>query len=309
MTLGMIQIFVKIVEANSLNAAAEQLYISQPTVTKVLSNMEAELGTTLIERHKGYKKIKLTPDGVRFFAIATRLQALVQESKELGKSFYRIRMRFGANNSLYSAYLRKTISQFAKEHPDIALSCRSSYTTTLYQQLEEKKISFAFVSYRIQKRGIEVVPFLQDEYCLLYKVHGKILRSITYDRLKKLDRANEVVFNWDDEYVNWHEQNLSRMATVGVFVEDVNVWKQFLSHECWTIAPRQSLLGVGEEDMCSLADLNENAPGLRTVYFAKRKGEPLPPADREFLKELITELHQRPGVSLNQDIINQHLPE
>ncbi|MDI1434614.1 LysR family transcriptional regulator [Polyangium sorediatum] len=69
--IGLMQTFVRIVEAGSLSAAAAQLGTSQPTVSRRLQALERSLGLELLQRST--HAMKLTDDGARCFAHAKTL--------------------------------------------------------------------------------------------------------------------------------------------------------------------------------------------------------------------------------------------
>ncbi|WP_136920855.1 LysR family transcriptional regulator [Polyangium aurulentum] len=69
--IGLMQTFVRIVEAGSLSAAAAQLGTSQPTVSRRLQALERSLGLKLLQRST--HAMKLTDDGARCFAHAKTL--------------------------------------------------------------------------------------------------------------------------------------------------------------------------------------------------------------------------------------------
>ena len=69
--IELIQTFVRIVEAGSLSAAAQQLGTSQPTVSRRLQALERSLGIKLLQRSTHV--MKLTEDGDRCFAHAKAL--------------------------------------------------------------------------------------------------------------------------------------------------------------------------------------------------------------------------------------------
>lgn len=68
MRLGQLEYFIKIAECGSFSKAAKELYISQPTLTKSIANLEAEYDIQLLERTS--KGIRLTPKGREFLGYA-----------------------------------------------------------------------------------------------------------------------------------------------------------------------------------------------------------------------------------------------
>ena len=64
MNLSQIEVIVEIARAGSISKAAQNLYISQPGVSKILQKFEEEVGVQIFER--GSTGVRLTPIGRRF---------------------------------------------------------------------------------------------------------------------------------------------------------------------------------------------------------------------------------------------------
>ena len=54
MTLTQLHYLMVIAETNSLNKAAEQLYMSQPSLTSAMKELERELGDRFVRLHRAY---------------------------------------------------------------------------------------------------------------------------------------------------------------------------------------------------------------------------------------------------------------
>lgn len=86
MNITAIRIFLEIVNTHSLSKAAENLYLSQSTVSHHLKAMEAELHSQLIVRHQGQRTIHLTPKGESFLPLAERWLSLFKDTQALQTS-------------------------------------------------------------------------------------------------------------------------------------------------------------------------------------------------------------------------------
>ena len=64
MNLSHVEIIVEIARAGSISQAAQNLYISQPGVSKILKKFEEEVGAQIFERVNS--GVRLTPLGRRF---------------------------------------------------------------------------------------------------------------------------------------------------------------------------------------------------------------------------------------------------
>ena len=71
MTFTQINYLITISETKSFNKAAEQLYVSQPSLTSAIKEMEKELGITLF--YRSGRGVTLTNDGAEFLLYAKQL--------------------------------------------------------------------------------------------------------------------------------------------------------------------------------------------------------------------------------------------
>ena len=71
MTLQQIHYIIVIAETGSMNKAAEQLYIAQPSLTSAVKELEKEIGITIFNRSG--KGVSLTADGTEFLVYARQL--------------------------------------------------------------------------------------------------------------------------------------------------------------------------------------------------------------------------------------------
>ena len=70
-TLIQLRYLITIAETNSLNKAAEQLYVSQPSLTSAMKELEKELGITIF--HRSGRGVTLTNDGAEFITYARQV--------------------------------------------------------------------------------------------------------------------------------------------------------------------------------------------------------------------------------------------
>lgn len=85
MTLQQLKYFIEIVNSGSINRAAERLFISQPSLSNALRDLETEIGSELITRTP--KGISLTTDGAEFLGYARQVaeQASLLERRWMSK--------------------------------------------------------------------------------------------------------------------------------------------------------------------------------------------------------------------------------
>ncbi|MGH7786350.1 MAG: LysR family transcriptional regulator [Candidatus Binatia bacterium] len=117
-----IEMFVAVVEAGSLSAAAQRLARSQPTVTRHLAALEARLGARLLERTT--RKIRLTAAGRAYFQRCAAIIALARDADAAVAETHRA-MRGAIRLSAPPTYARTRIAplvpDFLASFPDLRL--------------------------------------------------------------------------------------------------------------------------------------------------------------------------------------------
>ena len=73
------QVFVRVVDANSFTRAADSLSLPRTTVTTIIQNLERLLGVRLLNRTT--RRIGLTPDGAGYYQHCVRILADVEETE------------------------------------------------------------------------------------------------------------------------------------------------------------------------------------------------------------------------------------
>lgn len=112
MTLIQLQYLITIAETNSLNKAAEQSYVSQPSLTSSMKELEKELGITLF--YRSGRGVTLTNDGAEFLLYAKQIYGQYETVLEkYGKGGAR-KKKFAVSTQHYS-FAVKAFVDMAKE--------------------------------------------------------------------------------------------------------------------------------------------------------------------------------------------------
>ena len=123
MDIKQLKTFVAVAKHQHFHEAARELFLSQPTVSKHIRQLEEALACRLFERTG--KRVALTPIGERLYEHAVRF---VEEAERLARSVeswrqgYRLRLRIAASPMVARTFLPIVIRQYAADHPDVELS-------------------------------------------------------------------------------------------------------------------------------------------------------------------------------------------
>ncbi len=100
MTLTQLHYLLTIVETKSLNKAAEQLYVTQPSLTSAVKELEKELGIALF--HRSGRGVTLTNDGMEFLPYAKQIYGQYENIVEKYGKKSSYRKKFGVSTQHYS---------------------------------------------------------------------------------------------------------------------------------------------------------------------------------------------------------------
>lgn len=116
------QVFVRVVEANSFTRAADGLALPRTTVTTIIQNLERHLGVRLLNRTT--RRISLTPDGAAYYKHSTRILAEVEETEAClqdSASRPQGRLRIDVPPSIGNQILLPALCEFHTKYPDVEL--------------------------------------------------------------------------------------------------------------------------------------------------------------------------------------------
>ena len=100
MTLTQMNYIITISETGSLNKAAETLYISQPSLTNAVKELEKELGITIFNRSG--RGVTLTNDGTEFLMYARQIYGQYESVLEKYSEGGSYKKKFGVSTQHYS---------------------------------------------------------------------------------------------------------------------------------------------------------------------------------------------------------------
>ncbi|MGI4847061.1 MAG: LysR family transcriptional regulator [Janthinobacterium lividum] len=116
------QVFTRVVDANSFTRAAELLGLPRTTVTTIIQSLEAMLQVRLLNRTT--RRLSLTPDGASYYERCLRILADVEETEETFRNVARGpkgRLRIDAPATIGRTILIPRLCDFHTRYPDIDL--------------------------------------------------------------------------------------------------------------------------------------------------------------------------------------------
>lgn len=173
MEFKQLQSFVTVVQQKSFTKAAAQLFLSQPTISTHIYQLEEELHTKLILRTT--KSITITPKGRELYDYAMNILELKQRMLEACSVESKRIIHLGAS-TIPSAYiLPQLLPEFGREHEDIYFVMNQSDSQGIIDGLKDGLFNIGFIGMECRDEGIICQPFCQDRLVLITPVNEHFL--------------------------------------------------------------------------------------------------------------------------------------
>jgi DNA-binding transcriptional LysR family regulator len=172
--------FREIIRSGSATAAARQLGLSQPAVSRLIAQLEREIGFRLFHRVKG--RLVPTPQAQLLFEEVDvafqgieRVQALVRDVNEMNTG----QLRIVAPPSFAEGPLVPIISEFMKAHPKVGVSLDSRTRPTTMNLVATRTADCGFGKLPIEHAGIRTRPLVVNgSACALASSHRLARRRV-----------------------------------------------------------------------------------------------------------------------------------
>ena len=173
MEFKQLQSFVAVVQEKSFTKAASKLFLSQPTISTHIYQLEEELHTKLIVRTT--KSITITPKGKELYGYAMNILELKQRMLEACSVESKRIIHLGAS-TIPSAYiLPQLLPEFGQAHPDIYFVMNQSDSQGIIDGLKDGLFNLGFIGMSCEDEDIVCQPFCQDKLVLITPVNEHYL--------------------------------------------------------------------------------------------------------------------------------------
>ena len=184
MNFQSIRYFLQVARKRSFSQAAEELFITQQTLSASIASLEKELGCKLFVRHI---PLELTYGGELFLQYAKTFEQnyerMERDFAEIGAGI-RGRLRVGVAVNRGRLLMPKVIHAFHETHPMVEVEVVEGKNDALVEALHEGEIDLAVADFPDDFRGIALEPYYEDEIVLA--VSDDLLRTIFSDRMDKI---------------------------------------------------------------------------------------------------------------------------
>lgn len=191
MDFKQLQSFVSVVKYKSFTQAAQHLYLSQPTISAHLNQLEEELGKRLILRTT--KSIELTPKGQEIYEYAVNILELRDRMIESCQTQAKKIIHVGAS-TIPSAYILPDIlAEYGALHSDTYFSLHQNNSQGIIDGLKEGLFDVGLIGMPADDASLECIPFFQDHMILITPVNDHYLELKQQEPLSIFELLKEPI--------------------------------------------------------------------------------------------------------------------
>lgn len=288
--LKQLEAFVATAEYSSFTKAAEELFLTQSTVSSHISTLEKTLGIRLIQR-SARQRVALTEEGERVYRDARDILERCQALQDLKNHGQQNQLVIGASSVPGQCLMPEIMGDYLSLHPDCRYVQLRGDSIRIHQYLAQGKARLGFVGVASNPREYHYHPVAEDRLVLITanKEPYQTLHRSGTSGLELLDRPMIL-----REESSGTRQEMERcLRNMEISPESLNVIAQIDNPE----AIRSSISrGLGVSIMSVLAAREYLLAGrllsfelgdqgaYRNIYLTWRKDAALSPAEQTFLE-------------------------
>lgn len=287
MLLAHVEGFLAAARTGNLSRAAEELYVTQPTLTARLKSLETEIGQELFVRTP--RGVRLTEAGRRFLPYAERAAASLREGRERLEE-----LRRGVQGSLsiaaspgVSTYLLPALlERYAAAHPAIVVSVRTGHSEEVLSMVLSEQVQLG-LGRVLRHRDIHSVPLYEDELVLVVHPQHHFARMSCVP-VSELADERMILFDRTSSYYDLTQALFLQAGIVPASVmelDNIEAAKRMVERRLGVaLLPRTSVARDVASGGMRIAQI-EGEPAIRRPIVAfRRRDVPLSPAAASFLQ-------------------------
>lgn len=162
------KVFYWAAKMGSLTQAAKALYLTQPSVSHAIKQLEERVGVILFYRNA--KGVALTQEGKILFSYIEQSQILINLAEEKMVALKNLdsgELRIGGSDSLFKHYLLPFLEDFHIQYPGIKLHLKHGTTPEVISYLKDGRIDLGVVRMPIVDSLLEVTENIQLQDCFV----------------------------------------------------------------------------------------------------------------------------------------------
>ncbi|NWG02875.1 MAG: LysR family transcriptional regulator [Syntrophaceae bacterium] len=187
-SLNSLIVFYEVAKHQSFSKAAEELFISQPAVTKHIKELERKVGMGLIQRRRG--EFSLTEAGKILLKYTHKISSHLMEAENLLESLkkdYQGILKIGTTESYSKGLMPRLLSGFQNTFPFMRIALDVGNSEEIEKSLLTYKNDLVLIAVTKASPRFESIPFLREELVLIVSPHHPLAGRKTVS-LRELEK-------------------------------------------------------------------------------------------------------------------------
>ena len=232
----LLQTFVSVYETKNFTQSAEQLFLSQPTVSSQIKKLEEHLGTVLFLRNG---KQEIIPTEEATFLYPRVLQILEEwqdaENRLLAHENFRERCVIACSHTCAVYFLPRFLPKLVEHFPLIDFSLLMMNSDDVVLQMEQHKVDIGFIEKAERSEFLNQIPIYKDELVLagrsdsnywLLRENDSALRFYNEVYLKKHNLSPRLIYvNNSEAILALLRQGIGKAIVSKLSVGDSVIWE------------------------------------------------------------------------------------
>lgn len=209
-TVRQLRYFVALVEEGHFGRAAAASFVSQSAFSTAIKELEAVIGTRLVDRTNRQVTITATGQDVAVQArlVLRDLEALVELAQGQREPLEG-ELRLGVIPTIAPFLLPKALPKLRRAHPKLRLFLTEDQTERVHEKLLDGDLDVLLLALPYDLRNTEVLPLFDDRFYLACREDTKLVDPENY-RLNRLD-AQSVLLLEDGHCLREHTLEACRI--------------------------------------------------------------------------------------------------
>lgn len=285
MSIRHLRIFLTVCECNnSITKAAKKLYMTQPSVSVAIQELEKYYGIILFDRIS--RRLYLTEAGRQFLEYAQRIFALLDDMEKGIRNWDTIGvLRVGASITIGSQFMPSYVEAFSVMYPEAEVQVFIGTSHQLEQKILNNELDFALLERPVRENPLVEEPYMEDSLAVIAPARppyypGQILKKEELSGQKFLLREHgsgtrevfEEVMVKEEISIKPIWEGMSTTALVNAVIHGLGI----------AVVPRRMVSGPLEKKMVYPLEI-EGIEFKRCFYIVHHKDKLLTRTFQEFI--------------------------
>ncbi|PGZ95395.1 LysR family transcriptional regulator [Bacillus pseudomycoides] len=209
MNIEQLLYIIEVSKYSSLTMAAQNLHVTQSTISQSITSLEKELGIKILNRSRGHGAVP-TDEGRIILKLAYEVLKKIEEIKETSNSFNSLdvgELRLSSLPGL-TTFLVKAIAAFRQEYPHVNVEVSEKSGSAVIEDIRQHKTDIGLITYsadlNINMEGIAFETLFEGKQKVYVSKHSPLAILGTIDPHDILDQT---LVTYNGEFMQYFVQD------------------------------------------------------------------------------------------------------